>query len=85
MPTYEYKCTRCGVITEEFKPMSAPRRQRCPVCRGKVTRIISGVLGVNFKGWGFYVNDSRGKMNNSGQDKPAPAPASESKAAEKSE
>lgn len=61
MPTYEYECTRCGLITEEFKSMSAPRRQRCPKCRSKVERLISGGTGVLFKGSGFYINDSRGK------------------------
>jgi len=61
MPTYEYECTRCGRITEEFKPVSAPRRQRCPHCRGKVERLLSGGLGVHFKGSGFYINDSRAK------------------------
>lgn len=59
MPTYEYECTRCGQVTSEFKPMSAPRRQRCPACRGKVELLISGGLGVVFKGDGFYINDSR--------------------------
>ncbi len=63
MPTYEYECTRCGHVCEEFKPMSAPKRQRCPKCRGKVERLISGGLGVHFKGSGFYINDSRGKTN----------------------
>lgn len=61
MPTYEYECTRCGQTIEEFKPMSAPRRQRCPDCRGKVERLISGGSGVHFKGSGFYVTDSRSK------------------------
>jgi len=65
MPTYEYECTKCGRITEEFKPMSAPRRQRCPHCRGKVERLISGGTGILFKGSGFYVNDSRGKKGKS--------------------
>jgi putative FmdB family regulatory protein len=59
MPTYEYQCRRCGQLTSEFKPMTAPRRQRCPACRGKVELLISGGLGVVFKGDGFYVNDSR--------------------------
>lgn len=65
MPTYEYECTRCGIVIEEFKPMSAPRRQRCPQCRGKVERLISGGTGIHFKGSGFYINDSRGKNNGS--------------------
>ena len=82
MPTYEYQCTRCGQLTSEFKPMSAPRRQRCPACRGKVELQISGGLGVVFKGDGFYINDSRrsaGSRNAkpSGEAKPdAPAAAS---------
>lgn len=63
MPTYEYQCTRCGHVTEEFKPISAPKRQRCPECRGKVERLISGGMGVHFKGSGFYINDSRGKTS----------------------
>ncbi len=59
MPTYEYECTKCHHTFEEFKPMTAPRRQRCPACRGKVERLISGGTGIVFKGAGFYVNDSR--------------------------
>lgn len=79
MPTYEYECTRCGQLTSEFKPMSAPRRQRCPACRGKVNLLISGGLGVVFKGDGFYINDSRksaGARNAkpSGEAKPDAAP-----------
>ena len=61
MPTYEYECTRCGLVFEEFKPMSAPRRERCPECRGKVERLISGGMGVVFKGSGFYKTDSRAR------------------------
>lgn len=85
MPTYEYECTRCGLITEEFKPMSAPRRQRCPECRGKVERLISGGMGIHFKGSGFYINDSRGKMAGDRPSETAPAAKSESKSAKKSD
>ena len=74
MPTYEYECTRCHLVFEEFKPISAPRRQRCPECRSKVQLVISGGTGVLFKGSGFYVNDSRPR--NRGAD-PAPSPAGE--------
>ena len=66
MPTYEYECTRCEITFEEFKPMSAPRRKRCPKCRGKVERLISGGMGIHFKGSGFYVTDSRSKMSPTG-------------------
>ncbi len=85
MPTYEYECTRCGLIIEEFKSMSAPRRQRCPECRGKVERLISGGLGIHFKGSGFYVTDSRGKVDTGATDKTPSAAPAESKTSEKSD
>ncbi|MBU8869344.1 MAG: zinc ribbon domain-containing protein [Gemmatimonadales bacterium] len=72
MPTYEYECSRCGHLFEEFKPMSAPPRKRCPECRGKVNRLISGGLGIVFKGSGFYANDSRPKKQEAGSEAPAP-------------
>ena len=65
MPTYEYECTKCGLVFEEFKAMSAPKRQRCPKCRSKVNRLISGGTAIMFKGSGFYVTDSR---SSSGKD-----------------
>lgn len=81
MPTYEYECTRCGHVCEEFKPVTAPRRQRCPQCRGKVERLISGGLGIHFKGSGFYVNDSRGNKEAGNTSSPAAAePASDTSA-----
>ena len=80
MPTYEYECTRCGLVFEEFKPISAPRRERCPECRGKVERLVSGGMGVVFKGSGFYKTDSRAKTGKAeapaagGGEAPSPAP-----------
>ena len=90
MPTYEYECTRCQLVFEEVKPMSAPRRERCPQCRGKVERLISGGMGVVFKGSGFYKTDSRAttggekagdKAGDAAGTAPAPAPASAPKPA----
>lgn len=59
MPTYEYECTKCGHVFEEFQSIQAPPRKRCPQCRGKVERLISGGAGILFRGSGFYVTDSR--------------------------
>jgi putative FmdB family regulatory protein len=59
MPTYEYECTKCNHAFEEEASILAPPRQRCPLCRGKVQRLISGGSGVVFRGSGFYVTDSR--------------------------
>jgi putative FmdB family regulatory protein len=83
MPTYEYECTRCGLVTEEFKSMSAPRRQRCPACRGKVERLLSGGAGILFKGSGFYVTDSRAKNDTAKSDTPAAGTGTKAEAADK--
>ena len=59
MPTYEYECTKCGHRFELFQQMSEQPRKRCPECRGKIERLISGGSGVLFKGSGFYSTDYR--------------------------
>ncbi len=81
MPTYEYECTKCNHAFEEEAPITAPSRQRCPRCRGKVQRLISGGTGIVFRGSGFYVTDSRRKPTpaKSETTTPAPTPAHDSK------
>lgn len=59
MPTYEYECTKCGHEFELDQRITDPPRKRCPVCRGKVIRLVSGGGGIIFKGTGFHVTDYR--------------------------
>ena len=59
MPTYEYKCDRCGHGFEAFQSMNAEPLSECPECGGKVRRLISPGAGFIFKGSGFYVTDYR--------------------------
>ncbi|HRX52562.1 MAG TPA: zinc ribbon domain-containing protein [Candidatus Krumholzibacteria bacterium] len=89
MPTYEYECTKCGLEFELEQAMTDKPRQRCPECRGKVNRLISGGAGIAFKGSGYYVTDSRRSAAKSAKSadaaKPAPqetpkAPAADSAA-----
>jgi putative FmdB family regulatory protein len=75
MPTYEYECTKCNHAFEEEAPITAPPRQRCPRCRGKVQRLISGGSGIVFRGAGFYINDSRPKREPAKPETAASAPA----------
>ncbi len=57
LPTYDYKCTKCG---DEFsieqsildKPLA-----RCKKCRGKLEKLLPRSLNLIFKGSGFYVTD----------------------------
>lgn len=57
MPTYEYKCQDCGYAFEKFHGIKEEPLDRCPECNGKVQRLISGGVGIIFKGSGFHVND----------------------------
>jgi len=59
MPTYEYQCTKCGHTFELLQSIHDRPRRRCPLCRGKVEKLIGGGVGIAFKGAGFYVTDSR--------------------------
>jgi len=59
MPTYEYECQTCGNRFEVFQSMTDEPRKRCPSCKGRVQRVISGGAGLLFKGSGFYITDYR--------------------------
>ncbi|MBC8424118.1 zinc ribbon domain-containing protein [bacterium] len=58
MPIYEYECTKCGHAFELVQTFQDRPRRRCPVCRGKVNKLI-GNVGISFKGAGYYVTDSK--------------------------
>ncbi len=60
MPIYEYECTKCGHAFELVQTFSDRPRRRCPLCRGKVNKLI-GSVGISFKGSGYYVTDSKPK------------------------
>lgn len=59
MSRYDYECTKCGHTFELEQRISDRPRERCPKCRGKVIRLISGGGGVILKGKGFYSTDYR--------------------------
>jgi putative FmdB family regulatory protein len=59
MPTYVYRCNECGHEFEEYQSIVDKPLDTCPVCKGKVERIISGGAGFLFKGSGFYITDHR--------------------------
>jgi len=57
MPTYEYKCQKCGHMFEKFQSIKDRPLEKCPKCNGKVQRLIGGGSGIIFKGSGFYMTD----------------------------
>ena len=62
MPTYEYKCPKCGKF-DVFQKISDGALESCPRCGEKVQRVISGGTGVIFKGSGFYTTDYAHKQS----------------------
>jgi putative FmdB family regulatory protein len=65
MPTYEYKCQKCGHGFSEFQRIVDPPIKDCPKCKRKdcVEQIISGGSGLIFKGSGFYETDYKRKSS----------------------
>lgn len=62
MPTYEYLCSKCGYKFEKFQAMSDEPVKKCPRCKSEsVKRLISGGVGIIFKGSGFYATDYKKK------------------------
>ena len=65
VPTYEYKCSQCEELFEFFQKMTDEPMKSCPVCGGELNRLISGGMGVIFKGSGFYTTDYKNSSHKS--------------------
>ena len=65
MPTYEYKCSQCEEVFEFFQKITDEPIKTCPVCSGELNRLISGGMGVIFKGSGFYTTDYKNSSHKS--------------------
>jgi len=62
MPVYEYKCSKCGHITEVWQKFSDSPLHTCEVCGGSVKKIISQNT-FHLKGSGWYVTDYASKSS----------------------
>ncbi|MGE5554580.1 MAG: FmdB family zinc ribbon protein [Betaproteobacteria bacterium] len=58
MPTYEYHCPQCGRF-DQFQRITEAPLQNCPRCGSPVKRVITGGLGVIYRGSGYYTTDNR--------------------------
>ncbi|UCF39969.1 MAG: zinc ribbon domain-containing protein [Gemmatimonadota bacterium] len=75
MPTYDYRCPKCGHAYEAFQKISDRTRAKCPQCGTRGERRITGGAGIHFKGSGFYITDYK----RSGDKKPAAASSDDKK------
>ena len=66
MPTYEYRCDKCGDSFEVFQSFTDKPLRRHAQCGGRVEKVFHP-RGVVFKGSGFYVTDSRAKAKASAE------------------
>ena len=68
MPTYEYRCDKCGHQYEQFQSITARPLRKCPACRtNSLKRLIGSGAGIIFKGSGFYQTDYRSESYKKGQ------------------
>lgn len=58
MPTYEYRCAKCGEDLEVHQSFSEKALTKHAGCGGKLTKVYSAV-GIVLKGSGFYKTDNR--------------------------
>jgi putative FmdB family regulatory protein len=58
MPTYRYRCTKCGEEFELWQSIHDEALTRHPGCGGTVTKVFAPA-GIVLKGSGFYRTDSR--------------------------
>src|ERR1700756_836673 len=56
MPTYGYRCSKCGHELEVLQKITDAPLTTCPECGGKLTKKVYAA-GVIFKGSGYYTTD----------------------------
>jgi len=88
MPTYQYRCRKCGEEFEKFQSFTDDSIPRCTGCGTRSKQNVSkvfGAVGISFKGSGFYKNDSAAAKNGSTADtKTSDAKSSDAKSDAKS-
>ena len=65
MPTYEYRCAKCGDELEVFQTFAEKPLTRHQSCGGKLAKVFSPA-GIVLKGSGFYKTDNRNAPKRSG-------------------
>ncbi len=86
MPTYEYKCRKCGHRFERIQRITDNPLRTCPRCKGSVSRLLSPAPFI-LKGSGWYATDYAGKgreKKTGEQGKPVEAKKEKKETAEKS-
>ncbi|MCC6952783.1 MAG: zinc ribbon domain-containing protein [Deltaproteobacteria bacterium] len=88
MPTYEYRCPKCGVF-ETIQKITEDALKTCPTCSAPIQRLVSAPA-FHLKGSGWYKTDyasggSSPSSSSSGGDKASTPTGGESKGESKTE
>src|SRR6186997_2466456 len=65
MPTYDYRCAKCGDELEVFQTFADKPLTKHVGCGGKLAKVLSPA-GIVLKGSGFYKTDNRNSSKRSG-------------------
>jgi len=84
MPTYQYRCAKCGEDIEVFQTFSEKPLTRHAGCGGKLSKVLSSV-GIVLKGSGFYKTDNRSGSGKSKREDTAASTDSSSSSSSSSE
>src|SRR5512135_1713007 len=68
MPTYDYRCAKCGEELEVFQTFDEAPLTKHKGCGGKLTKVLSPA-GIVLKGSGFYKTDNRGSSKGATKEK----------------
>jgi putative FmdB family regulatory protein len=90
MPTYDYRCAKCGEDLEVYQSFTEAPLTRHKGCGGKLAKVLSPA-GIVLKGSGFYKTDNRsangkqsGEKKDAGSGGDAGAKSAESKSSDSS-
>lgn len=61
MPTYDYKCEKCGNKFDVYQHINDKSLEICKKCGGSLKKFIGSGTGIIFKGKGFYQTDYKHK------------------------
>jgi putative FmdB family regulatory protein len=66
MPTYEYRCAKCGRHFDVHQSFSEEPLTKHEKCGGKLNKVLSPA-GIVLKGSGFYKTDNRSSRSGGGE------------------
>jgi putative FmdB family regulatory protein len=68
MPTYEYRCAKCGEHLEVYQSFSEAPLTKHQGCGGRLSKVLSAA-GIVLKGSGFYKTDNRSSSKGAKKEK----------------